>query len=629
VSRAGLSGTISKAGVVRYNAEPWMDTQEGFKPRSGAPHLKPAARPTDARPMQRNGRGGAVAAAVLAALALAGAGAAPAHAATGATRSSPGSSAPLALPFVFPRSLTQRPLVVVGGRVYRFQVDAIAALRAAEQSPTMIGIHRRLHPLVYTIQIWIGASPAPHWAVDFSYRGTVQAEVDVSRFGAVTAVWQGPLAVYLAGRGHYGGLFDSPYVVLVFSVMFLALFLNPRRLRRVGHADGLLLLGVFAIPYYLFDHAHFEASVLVVYPLLLLLAARMLWLGLRRAPGADRDAPAWPLPALAVGVLALVAARVVLDIVDRNVIDVGVASVIGAHAITHGQPLYAAALSHGDTYGPVAYLAYVPFEALWPWHGVWDYVPAAHAAAIFFDLATTIALAVLGMRMRADEAGRRLGLTLAWAWAAYPATLLGLLTNTNDGLVAFLFVLLLLVLRSPAGRGVVLGLAAAAKLFPVILLPLFALGWRKRPVRRALIVGGIFVLVVVAAFAAFVPSGGLNELYERTIGFQLGRFDVSSIWGLHPSLGWLKTIVEVAVGALGIGLAYLARDRSLAAVAALACALTVAVQLPAEHWFYNYLLWSAPFAFVALFAREASGRSLRSPARASSASRSERAVVAA
>ena len=555
-------------------------------------------------PMRRNARRRALAGVAVAAIVLSALSPATALAGGGAPPVPSSLSSPLVEPYVFPRSLTQLPLVYTPGRVFHFHLDAIAALRAAEQSPAMASLHRRLHPLSYTVRIWIGASPTPHWAVNFSYRGTAEAEVDVSRFGRVIAIWNGPLAVYLAGRGHYGGLFDSPFVVLVFSAMFLGLFFNPRRLRRFGHLDALLLLGAFAIPYLLFDHAHFTASVLVVYPLLLLLLARMLWLGVRKNPGADRDAPAWPLPVLAVGVLALVVARVVLDIVDPDVIDVGVASVVGAHAITHGATLYASASAHGDTYGPVVYLAYVPFEAVWPWRGVWGYVPAAHAAAIFFDLATTIALVGLGMRMRAGERGRRLGLTLAWAWAAYPATLLGLLTNTNDGLVALLFVLLLLVLTSPVGRGVVLGLLAAAKLFPVILVPLFALGWRERRLREAAIVSTIFCLVVIAAFAAFVPGGGLHELYDRTLGFQLGRFDVSSIWGLHPSLGWLKTIVECSVALLAVAVAWVARGRSPAALAALACALTVAVQLPAEHWFYNYLVWIAPFALVALLGRE-------------------------
>jgi len=36
-------------------------------------------------------------------------------------------------------------------------------------------------------------------------------------------------------------------------------------------------------------------------------------------------------------------------------------------------------------------------------------------------------------------------------------------------------------------------------------------------------------------------------------------------------------------------------------VAALAAAVAIAVQLPATHWFYFYIPWFAPLAFVALF----------------------------
>src|SRR3712207_9004210 len=42
--------------------------------------------------------------------------------------------------------------------------------------------------------------------------------------------------------------------------------------------------------------------------------------------------------------------------------------------------------AHGDTYGPVTYAAYVPFELLLPWDGSWSDLAAAHAAAIAFDL---------------------------------------------------------------------------------------------------------------------------------------------------------------------------------------------------------------------------------------------------
>ena len=37
-------------------------------------------------------------------------------------------------------------------------------------------------------------------------------------------------------------------------------------------------------------------------------------------------------------------------------------------------------------------------------------------------------------------------------------------------------------------------------------------------------------------------------------------------------------------------------------ICALAAAVTIAVQLPAIHWFYYYVIWFAPFLFVAQLA---------------------------
>ena len=256
-----------------------------------------AVRPAEAIDARRTSRHAARLVALCVGLAvavLAGA-AAPAFAAGGPVVATPTSVGSLPSPYVFPRSLTQLPVVITPGGLVHFHVDALEALRAAEHASAMVSLHRREHPLGYAIRLWLASGTTPYWAVDFSYGGAVVAEADVDRFGQVTAVWTGALAVYLAGRGHYGGLFDSPWVVLSFAAAFLALFFNPRRMRRFGHLDALLLLGLFAIPYYLFDHTHFDASVITVYPLLLLVLARMLWIGLRRDPGVDEGAAGWPV----------------------------------------------------------------------------------------------------------------------------------------------------------------------------------------------------------------------------------------------------------------------------------------------------------------------------------------------
>ena len=87
--------------------------------------------------------------------------------------------------------------------------------------------------------------------------------------------------------------------------------------------------------------------------------------GCRRASGSAAHAGSagiW----LLVGLLALLAARIVLNL-DSTVIDVGYASVVGADRI-EGRSSTPPTRSTAS-YGPLNYLAYVPFELALPWHG--------------------------------------------------------------------------------------------------------------------------------------------------------------------------------------------------------------------------------------------------------------------
>ena len=512
--------------------------------------------------------------------------------ASSGSSSAPGSSASgVALPLNGPPSPTTPPR--------GFSTDARQAIKAAEVNGTMLAIHAREHPLTIEVWVWNGSQ----WFVDFSYRGKRVAEVVETPAARVTHVWTGPLAVAVYARGDFAPLFGSAWVLVPFSLLFLVPFLDPRRLWRMLHLDALVLES-FLVSYLLFDHAKLVPAVWLAYPPLLYLLGRMLWLGRRR--GAGRRALAALSPVLSVrvlagGLIALVAVRTGLSLFEHDVVDVGYASVIGAHRIITGQTLYYASTAHPDTYGPIANLAYVPFELVFPYHGVWDYLTSAHAASIFFDLVTILGLVALGRRLVGGREGLRLGLALGWAWAACPFTLLALMMHTNDGLVAMLSVLSLLAFSSPAARGALLGLAAAAKFAPAALLGLYA-GQRDRGVKGALVCLASFAVIAVTAIALYLPSGGLSEFYNHTLGFQLNRSDVFSPWGLHPSLDLVKTAVEA--GALGLCalVALVPHRRSLRQVCALAAAITIAVQLPAVHWFYYFIVWFMPFVLVALLA---------------------------
>jgi hypothetical protein len=69
---------------------------------------------------------------------------------------------------------------------------------------------------------------------------------------------------------------------------------------------------------------------------------------------------------------------------------------------------------------------------------------------------------------------------------------------------------------------------------------------------------------------------------------------------LHPGLHPIQVALEVAAVLLAAAVAFVPRQRSLVRTCALAGAVTIAVQLPATHWFYYYIMWFLPFLLVAL-----------------------------
>jgi Glycosyltransferase family 87 len=333
--------------------------------------------------------------------------------------------------------------------------------------------------------------------------------------------------------------------------------------------------------------------------MLLYLLARLLYAGFRPRTRPGPLVPHLPLLALGLGLAFLVTFRIGLNVADSNVIDVGYAGVIGADRIVDGDELYGEGFSddveRGDTYGPVNYLFYVPFEQALRWTGSWDDLPAAHGAAIAIDLLVIGGLLLLGRRLRPGREGTALGVALAYAWAAYPYTSFALQTNANDTFVAVACAgaLLAYARRSAVATGVAIGLGAASKFAPLALAPLFA---RRRPVVFAIALAVTLAVTVLP----FVPDGGLRELYDRTLGYQAGRDSPFSVWG-QTDLDWLHTIVKAGAVGLALLVAVLPRRPTTRQVAALGAAVLIALQLPVDHWFYLYVVWFVPLVLAALF----------------------------
>jgi hypothetical protein len=258
----------------------------------------------------------------------------------------------------------------------------------------------------------------------------------------------------------------------------------------------------------------------------------------------------------------------------------------------------------GDVYGPVNYVAYVPFELAFPWSGHWDDVPAARAAALGFELLTALALFGLGRRIRPGEEASTLGVALAYAWLAYPFTMYTLGSSFNDGLVALLIVCCLLVATSAPARGAASALAGLTKFGPLILTPLFAAGNGDRRIRPLALFALAFLATAAVVTIPLLPDGGFRELYDRSLGYQASRGSPFSIWGQAPSLHALQTLTKAGAIALAAAFFFVPRRRTTVQLAALGAALLIAVQVTANHWFYPYVIWFAPLVLVAIFARE-------------------------
>jgi hypothetical protein len=452
------------------------------------------------------------------------------------------------------------------------------------------------------------------WQIDFRRRGEILVRVELEdATGAIRGAWSGEAIDWQMARGEpgqFGRKLNAPYIWLPLCVLFLLPFLDLRRPLRLLHLDLLAVLA-FGVSHIWFNRGEIGTSVPLAYPVLVYLLGRMAWIGFRGRPLQGPLVPHLPVVALVVGLVFLLAFRFALNVTDSGVTDVGYAGVIGADRIVRGDPIYAGSFPEdnpfGNTYGPVNYLAYIPFELAFPWSGRWDDLPAAHAASLAFDLLTVLGLLLLGRRLRAGPEGTALGVALAFAWASCPYTAFVLQSNTNDALVALLLVFALVAMAHPARRGVLVGLAGAAKLVPLALVPLMAGGLRSRQL-AAFALG--FAAAVLVTTLPFVWGVDLRGVWDRTFGAQLSRNSPFSIWGQEPSLEWLHQALKVGVAGFAVLLFVRPRTRDVTRVAALGAAVLLALEVALEHWFYFYIVWFLPYLLVALFGRyEPTGRS--------------------
>ena len=478
----------------------------------------------------------------------------------------------------------------------------------------------------WKVQVWSG--PA----------GEIASGLVDDRTGKVTRAWTGPQVTWPMARGEpgdFGGdAINSWPVWLAFCAAFLLGLADLRRPFALRNLDLLALLS-FSVSLWFFNHGLIFSSVPLVYPGLLYLLVRSLVIGIRgRGPRAT--VPVWPVWVLATATVFLAGFRIGLNLSDSNVVDVGYSGVIGAQRIASGQAPWGhfpvettkpcapagpdgqyawwvqangrceSADANGDTYGPVAYEAYLPGYAAIGWKGKGDGLDAARFTSILFDVLAMIGLALVGARF----GGRRLAATLAFAWAAYPFSQYVSSLNTNDAIQPVLLIFGFWLASSPPARGAFAALAGWTKFGGLLIAPLWATYPDARKLRPALVFAAAFAAATIAAFSILLldpnPLHAARVFYDRTLPVQIGRESPFSLWDwrqYHAGLPDLHVLQYVLVGLLIAGaliVPFVPRRKSPLQLAAFTGALLVGFELVLTHWWYAYLVWFFPFFVFAL-----------------------------
>jgi hypothetical protein len=456
--------------------------------------------------------------------------------------------------------------------------------------------------------------------------------------GVVTESWTGAQVAWKMARGYsgaFGGVkINNPWLWGGLCLIFFIGLADLRRPASLRNLDLIMLLSPTASLWF-FNHGDVFTSVPLFYPALIWVVLRGVWIGVTGRGSPSRSV--WPVWVLLAATVFIAGFRVGLNIEASNVIDVGYSGVIGAQRIVNGEAPWGnfpvedqlkacgakdasgeireriqtngrceSANPQGDTYGPVAYEAYIPGYALFGWPGKWDSLPAAHFTSIVWDLLCLFGLWLVGRRF----GGARLAAALGFAWVAYPFTQYASSSNTNDAIMPALLIWGFWLVSTPAARGALVALSGLTKFASLIVAPLWLTYPNRRPSWR-FAVG--FLLAALAAFSVVLlepsPLHELRVFWDRSVRWQAGRDAPWSLWdwGQYdargiPDLHVVQRVLQVLLVVGALAAAFFPRHKSPLQLAALTAALLAGFQIVLTYWLYTYIPWFFAFAAIAVLA---------------------------
>ena len=203
------------------------------------------------------------------------------------------------------------------------------------------------------------------WQVTYSRDGTGVVEVHVNgRTGRVLEVWTGPQVDFLLARpwkDKTGGALNHGWIWIPLCLLFLAPFFDsappvpaaapgPARAARASASRSCSSTRASSTSGCRRSTRCWSTC-----------SCACCWPDSARASAGSALVPYARESWLLAGLVLLVVGRIVLNVVDSDVIDVGYRA--------SSAPTTCSTAGDISGYGPLMFLAYVPFELIFPWHG--------------------------------------------------------------------------------------------------------------------------------------------------------------------------------------------------------------------------------------------------------------------
>ena len=327
---------------------------------------------------------------------------------------------------------------------------------------------------------------------------------------------------------------------------------------------------------------------------------------LERRPRLEQNLNRPGLAFLGIAAFAFLMTSVITNPVPESAAD----TVRRGSQIRKGGPAHAApSEATSSAAGPASSMLTAPVdglvEAVATGNGTYNHIPGgietvtARVMAILAQFAVVVGLFALGYRHFGDAG---LGIGMAALYLLLPCTAYKA-GELNHVLPSALIVWSLVAYQRPVAAGILLGLACGTLVFPVFLLPLWAVFYgRRAALRFGAALAGIGTVLLVGMV---LISGDPDSFVRQTLGWinwQALEFRAGSaagFWSTHNAAYRIPVFVAFAI--MLVVLTAWPRQKSLEHLIASSTAIVVGTQFWYPQAGGVYLLWYLPLLLLVVF----------------------------